>query len=196
MDWADIPSYVNKDAIVHLLQTYKSYGPLPGILLTFIEAFIPPLPLLLLVAANAAAYGLWLGFACSWIGGTTGAVVVYLLFRRIAERPLILRWTETPHMQKTIAWLRRGSFGYVFILSALPIGPSALVNIAAGIARMPMPIYFMAMTAGKTVMVLLVSLLGYDAAALIRSPLKLAIIASFIGTLWFAGKLIEGRLTR
>jgi len=195
MDLTDLRSYFNKETLVMLLHAYQSYGLLPGLFITFAEAFIPPLPLFLLVVANAAAYGFWLGFLCSWIGAVSGAVAVFLLFRHAADTAFMKRLMNGVYMQKTLDWLKRGSFGYVFLFCCLPVGgPSALVNIAAGMIRMPLPTYLVALIAGKTIMILIVTLIGSDAASFIRSPLKLAILGSFIGTVWFAGKWIEAKL--
>lgn len=66
--------------VQELLADYEKLGPLPGILLPFIEAFLPFLPLFVFVLANGAAYGLFEGFLYSWIGASFGSLGVFLLF--------------------------------------------------------------------------------------------------------------------
>ena len=56
--------WLDADKIIELSQHYKALGPLIGILLPFIEAFLPFLPLVVFVIANAGAYGLWLALFC------------------------------------------------------------------------------------------------------------------------------------
>ncbi|MUV36566.1 putative membrane protein YhjE [Lentibacillus sp. JNUCC-1] len=69
--------------IFQLLNDYESLGPLPGILLPLIEAFLPFLPLVVFVIANGAAYGLVKGFLWSWIGASGGAIGVFLLVQKL-----------------------------------------------------------------------------------------------------------------
>src|SRR5690625_6623904 len=69
--WSKLFDYEQLDEyIMQLLQDYERLGPLPGILLPFIEALLPFLPLVVFVFANAAAYGLLKGFLYSWIGSS------------------------------------------------------------------------------------------------------------------------------
>ena len=58
----DIMSYITEENIRFWLEKFRSLGPLPGILLTFMKSFVPPLPTLLIVGVNGAVYGLWAGF--------------------------------------------------------------------------------------------------------------------------------------
>lgn len=56
------------DRIMDLIDSYRSFGPLPGVLLPLIEAFLPFLPLFVFIMANVNAFGFWLGFLYSWVG--------------------------------------------------------------------------------------------------------------------------------
>ena len=55
LDW------LTMDNIEELIDKYKLLGPLFGIFLTFIESYLPMLPLFVIVIANAGAYGLLWG---------------------------------------------------------------------------------------------------------------------------------------
>ncbi|TCZ74634.1 TVP38/TMEM64 family protein [Paenibacillus albiflavus] len=194
--WLELPPIISHDSLIYLLEKYKSFGPIPGILITFIESFIPPLPLFLLVAANSAAYGLWTGFICSWIGVVSGSICIYLFFRHLADHPIITKWKTNPFIINSLEWVQKHSFGSIFIISCLPMGPAFIVHIAAGISRMPILPFVLAITSGKAIMILIVSFIGRDFIAFIHNPIKLLILASFAASLWFASKLIEARLTR
>jgi uncharacterized membrane protein YdjX (TVP38/TMEM64 family) len=54
--------FVSPDKMMDYFQQYKDLGMLPGIFLPLLEAFLPFLPLLVILIANSNAYGLWLGF--------------------------------------------------------------------------------------------------------------------------------------
>lgn len=62
----DIMSWVTEENLRDWLERYRSLGPFPGIGLTFLKSFVPPLPTIVIVGMNAAVYGLWLGFLYSW----------------------------------------------------------------------------------------------------------------------------------
>lgn len=64
MNFEAFKEWFTMENIMTLIQEYRSFGPLPGILLPMLEAFFPFLPLVILVMANANAFGLWIGFYC------------------------------------------------------------------------------------------------------------------------------------
>ncbi|HET7657971.1 MAG TPA: VTT domain-containing protein, partial [Bacillales bacterium] len=93
MDSSLFHGYFTIENIRHVLEGYHSFGPLFGILLPLLESFLPILPLLLFVAANAAVYGFWMGAFLSWFGTCLGAVIVFYFFRMLARKRL-KRWLE------------------------------------------------------------------------------------------------------
>lgn len=157
--FTDIMSYFTEENIIMLLEQFRSYGPLPGILITFMKSFIPPLPTLLIVGANGAVYG-WAGFIYSWIGLVGGSFLTFLIIRRIATTSYIQRWTKKPKVQKSLRWIRRNAFSYVFILGMFPMGPFVLVNMAAGAAQMRPGLFLLAAGLGKGIMIFYVTYIG------------------------------------
>ncbi|MBP1991481.1 TVP38/TMEM64 family protein [Paenibacillus eucommiae] len=196
MGITDIMSYMTEENLMSLLDKYRSFGPVPGILLTFMKSFIPPLPTLLIVGVNAAVYGLWLGFLYSWIGLVSGCLVTFVIVRKIAGHPYLERWARKPKVQKSLMWVRRNAFSYVFLLSMFPIGPFVVINIAAGVARMRLSAFLVAVAMGKAVMVFAVSYIGYDLTRFIDNPLHIIFVVLFIGASWLISKKIEAYYTR
>ncbi|CAH0121624.1 MULTISPECIES: TVP38/TMEM64 family protein [unclassified Paenibacillus] len=192
----DFKSVFTEQNIFMWLEQYRSYGPLPGILLTFLKSFVPPLPTIVLVGANAAAYGLWLGFLYSWIGIVAGCLASFLIIRKIAGHRFIERWSRKPKVQKSMVWIRRNAFSYVFVLSIFPVGPFVLVNAAAAVAKMSARSFLVAIVFGKAIMVFTVSLIGHDISQFIRYPEKIVYVLLFLFVSWFLCKKIESRLTR
>jgi uncharacterized membrane protein YdjX (TVP38/TMEM64 family) len=185
-----ILSYLTEENLTDLLEKYRSLGPFPGILLTFMKSFIPPLPTILIVGVNAVVYGLWLGFLYSWIGIVSGCLVTFLLVRKIAGHPYLERWAQKPKVKKSMLWIRRNAFSYVFLLSIFPVGPFVVINMAAGIARMRLRSFILAICFGKAIMVLSVSFIGYDLARFKRNPLEILYVLLFIGvSLWISKKI-------
>ena len=193
MSWTEYISSLTEEDFIAWLERYRSFGPLPGILLTFAKSFIPPLPTILIVGVNAAVYGLWFGFLYSWIGIVAGCLTTFLIIRRIAGHPWLDRWTRKPKVQRGLVWVRRNAFSYVFLLSLFPVGPFVVVNMAAAVARMNFRSFLIAIAFGKAVMVMSVSLIGYDLRRFIERPVELVYVALFIGLSLYISKWIERR---
>ena len=182
------------DNIEEFQASYRAFGPLISILLPFLEAFFPFLPLFVFVVANASAYGLWLGFLLSWAGSVTGAYVVFLLVRRFGQARFLNFMTRHARVQRLIHWVDRNGFGPLFLLLCFPFTPSSIVNVVAGLSGIKKIEYLLAVLAGKFVMIFTVSYVGYDLRALITQPGRTAVVVIVIVGLYILGKLLEKRL--
>lgn len=148
------------------------------------------MPTIVIVGVNAAVYGLWAGFLYSWIGMVAGCFTTFLLVRKISGTPLIERWAKKPKVQRGMRWIQRNGFSYVFLLGILPVGPFVAVNVAAGLARMNLMSYLMAVTLGKGIMVFCVSYIGANLSDLMAEPFKLlGVLAFILLSLWSSRKL-------
>lgn len=180
--------------IQDFLQQYAALGPFPGILLPFLEAILPILPLVLFVAANAAAYGFFLGAFLSWLGTCIGAVVVFWFFRKVAKKR-VKRWIEKGHkIRSMLEWVERHGFGPLFLVLCFPFTPTSIVNVASGLSELNFKSFLIAIMLGKLVMVGMVSYVGHDWISIIRDPEKLIVVSAVVFVLWFIGKRIESRL--
>ncbi|PLR97694.1 TVP38/TMEM64 family protein [Bacillus sp. T33-2] len=194
MDLEFIKEWFTLENIMDLINEYRSFGPLPGILLPMLEAFMPFLPLFLFVMANASAFGLWLGFLFSWIGACTGALLVFLLFRKYGQRRILRFLQKHSKVRSGMNWVERHGFGPLFLLMCFPFTPSALVNMVAGLSKISIQQYMLAVLAGKLVMIFTISFVGYDIRSLLTQPARTAIVIVVIFILWYAGKRIEQRM--
>jgi len=175
---------------------YRTLGPIIGLLFPFLEAFLPFLPLVAFVVANASSHGLWMGFLLSWVGTVSGSYSVFLLVRQFGKYPRVQKFIKYKKMQKLIRWVDMKGIAPLFILLCFPFTPSVLVNIVAGLSNIKKKIYLVVLLTGKFVMILTISLLGYDIGALLRSPIKLILVIVAIVLLWIIGKIIEKYLNK
>ena len=188
--------WLTAENLLELTRDYRSLGPLIGFLLPFLEAFLPFLPLFVFVFANASAYGLWIGFLLSWAGTLVGSYLVFLLVRKYGRARFLRFMTKHERVQKLIHWVETHGFGPLFLLLCFPFTPSALVNLVAGLSNMKKNSYLWTLIAGKFVMILTISFIGYDIRALITQPIRTAIVVGVIILLWFIGKRVESRLNK
>lgn len=196
MDFDTLKEFFNEEYILELIQSYKAFGPIPGILLPILEAFLPFLPLVVFVIANTNAFGLWVGFLLSWIGSTIGAILVFLLIRRYGHTRLLSSLKRNKQVEKLTKWLDVHGFGPLFLLMCFPFTPAAVVNIVAGLSHINRSKYIFAVLAGKLVMIFTISYVGHDIVALFTNPGRTAIIAVIVFVLWYIGKKIELSLNR
>jgi uncharacterized membrane protein YdjX (TVP38/TMEM64 family) len=196
MDFEAIKAWFTLENIMELIEEYRSFGPLPGIVLPMIEAFLPFLPLFIFVMANASAFGLWLGFLYSWLGSCVGALMLFLLIRKYGQKRVFSFLSKHPKVQKLMDWVDRHGFGPLFLLLCFPFTPSVVVNVVAALSKISIYQYMLAVAIGKMVMIFTISFVGYDLQSLITRPYRTGVVFLVIFILWYVGKRIEVRLNK
>lgn len=184
------------EKFIELAQQYRTLGTMIGLLLPFVESFLPFLPLFAFVFANATAYGLWYGFLLSWVGTSLGSYAVFLVIRKYGHARIFTFLTKRKRIVQLIQWVERNGFAPLFLFICFPFTPSALVNLVAGLSNMKKKHYLFTLLAGKFVMILTVSYIGHDVKSLINNPVKTVVILILILLLWLIGKQVEVRLNR
>lgn len=180
--------------IMDLLKQYESLGPLPGIVLPFIEAFLPFLPLVVFVLANSAAYGLLEGFLLSWAGSSLGAIIVFLIVRRLGDKRFFKVIRKNRQVQKVTAWFEKHGFGPLFLLMCFPFSPSSIINIVSGLSKISTQQFILAVLLGKSVMIFTIAYIGASILSFAKNPVKSIVVGSCILLFWIIGKYIEKRL--
>ncbi|WP_284139464.1 MULTISPECIES: TVP38/TMEM64 family protein [unclassified Virgibacillus] len=182
--------------IMQLLEDYSNLGPLPGILLPFIEAFLPFLPLFVFVFANAAAYGLLKGFLLSWAGSSLGAIVVFLIIRQLQDKRIMVAIRKNKQVKKVTNWLDRHGFGPLFLLLCFPFSPSSVINVVAGLSRISLQQFILAVLLGKSVMIFSIAYVGSSIVSFAKNPVKTIVVGVCIVLFWVLGKYLENRLQK
>ncbi|ASS90470.1 TVP38/TMEM64 family protein [Aeribacillus pallidus] len=185
---------ITLEDVERFFKEYRALGPLPGILLPMLEAFFPFLPLILFVIANANSFGLWFGFLYSWIGSSAGALLVFFLVRKFGRRRFLNFLSRHEKVRRMMNWVERHGFAPLFLMLCFPFTPSALVNVVAGLSKINVWQFALAVLSGKLVMIFMLSLSGYDLRELIEEPARLIIVFVVMALMWFIGKRIEQRL--
>lgn len=184
------------DNLETVLKYYEDLGPFLGIFLTFLEAFMPFLPLIVIVVANASAYGLVLGFLLSWLGTVLGAYCVFLLVRKFGKHSRLRFLTEQKNVKKLIRFVDMRGMTLLLVLLCFPFTPVIVVNIVAGLSNIKRQYYFITLLLGKPVMILFMSYIGNDLRSILTSPMKLIVVGVSIIIVWLAGKAVETYLNK
>ncbi|MEC1178839.1 TVP38/TMEM64 family protein [Metasolibacillus meyeri] len=189
-DWFTIENLEN------LIEQYHLLGPIFGIFMTALEAFIPILPLVVIVVANVNAYGIVLGIVISWIGSVIGAYGLFLVSRKFGTHPKLQRFVQNKRVQTLIKWVDMKGLAPILVLLCFPFSPAFLINIVAGLSNIRRYYYLTALVIGKFVMIAVTGGLGYDLRAILTDPKKLILVICGIFLLWIIGKWVENKLNK
>lgn len=189
-----MPTWLTLENFQSIAHEYQLIGMLIGFLLTYLEAFLPILPLAAFVVANASAYGLWLGFLLSWAGSVAGAYTVFWLVRKFGNRKVFRFITERKAVQKLIRWVEYHGFTPLFVLLCFPFTPTSIVNVVAGLSQLKKKHYFFTIMSAKVIQLFVISWIGSDLRALITQPSRTIIVLLLIAALWGGGKYVEKRM--
>lgn len=177
-------------ALLDLSKDYWFLSMIVGLLSCFIESFLPFLPLIAIVGANAMILGLWGGLIISWIGSGLGTLALFLLISKYNDNKLFnkLRNKKT---EKAISWMQRQGFKLLFIAYSCPFVPSFLVTITSAFCKREVSEFIPAMLAGKFVMFLVISYPASDLSGFLRSPMKMAIFLILVFLSWKVGSKVN-----
>lgn len=179
------------EQIEQFLESLSSLGPLPGIAAPFIEAFLPFLPLIVIIMANVNIYGFGLGLLFSWLGVVLGSMCVFLLCRRFGNKARNYITKKVPASDKMFKWIEKRGFSAVFIVMCFPFTPSIVVTIVAALSRIQFKTFLVSMLCGKLIMISAISIISFDFVDLLHSPFRLILSIIAIILLWYGGKQIE-----
>lgn len=185
-----------EEQVRNILDQYSSLGPLPGLLLPFLESFLPFLPLIVFVFANAAAYGLFKGFILSWAGSSLGSIFVFFLIRRLGKRKWLRRLAGHKQVSRVMEWFERHGFGPLFLLLCFPFSPSSVINVVAGLSRVSTQQFILAVLLGKSVMIFSVAYVGSSILSFAENPIRTVVVGICIVLFWILGKFIEKKLQK
>jgi len=156
----------------NLIDFLGPFGFIVGILMTFIEAFIPPIPLAVLVTVNVITFGFIKGYALSYIGTVLGSYCVFLIFEKLDRRFMGQYIERHPKFKSLLHWIHDKGIFPIFILLTFPFTPSVIVAVLAALALMERKKYLIALLGGKLIMVLSLSFIGFNVGAFINHPIR------------------------
>lgn len=176
------------EGLEYLFEQFSDLGIFTGLLLVIIEAFLPILPLFAIVVININSFGIIIGFLISYAGTVTGSYLVFLairyLFRDRAQKYII----KHEKLTKMLKFIDERGFSLMFIFLALPFTPTAVVNIVAALSNIKKKAYLFILIAAKAIMILSMTLVGYDLTAFFNSPGRLITSMVFLVLLYLFSK--------
>lgn len=119
-----------------------------------VSKYIYIFPLALAVTLNVWIFSLFEGFMWSWVTSIIGSFVAFLLYRYWFQG--LVRHKINPIIQEK---MERNGFYYVLYSRLIPIVPTSVINIAAGISTIKTIPFLVATMLGNFVFILCLCLL-------------------------------------
>jgi phospholipase D1/2 len=179
-------------ALVHpdsLRQSLQNIAELPAAPLIVVAVFVVgglvAFPVLLLIAATAAAFGPWLGFALAGAGAIASAAVTYGVGSAIGRRAI--ENVAGPRVHRVRRSIVRHSVLAVASIRLVPIAPFTVVNLVAGASRIPFVDYLLGTILGMAPGLLVMSALGYQIWSIVAEPTPTNVVLFLLAVLtWLA----------
>lgn len=173
-------------SIYNLVNDYWLLSIIVGFTSVFIESFLPILPLIAIVTANAALFGMYPGLIISWIGSTSGTICLFFLIKKISNN-ILVNLVKNEKVEKAIHWIEEKGFILLFLAYACPFLPACVVTISQGLAKRDSSVFISAVLTGKLVMFFIISYIGKDIVGFITNPLKVLLLLIITFIAWKLG---------
>lgn len=164
-----------------------------GIFASFLESFIPALPLMGIVVANSVMMGWIFGLLGSILGSCTGTYLLFLLSNKFSNIRIFER-IENNKVDRAINWVKHQGFATLFIAYSCPFIPGCLVTIACGLSNKSSESFIPPMVSGRILMFLVASYIGNDLVGFLYSPMKIIFVTVLIIISFLVGRNINARI--
>lgn len=185
-----------EEGLNSIFEQFEQFGILVGFFLVVLEAFIPILPLFVIVILNINSYGIIVGFLVSYTATVTGSFLVFLVvrffFRDTAQRYIHKR----ENLEKMLRFVDERGFTFAFIMLALPFAPTSIVNIIAALSNMKSQVYLLILVMAKLIMIASITFVGYDIVSFFNSPVRLIVSLVSLVLLYVFSKWYQRYITK
>jgi phospholipase D1/2 len=159
----------------------------------FVIGGLVAFPLVILIAATAAAFGPVLGFTYALLGSIASASVTYVIGAWLGRRHL--RSVLGPRLGRVRDRVARQGILAIAAIRLVPIAPFTVVNLVAGASSIRFVDYIVGTILGLLPGLLLMSALGYQIYRFVIAPTGLDLIALAAGAvLWILMVVVAQRL--
>lgn len=182
------------EQLLYLLSDYKLLAIIAGFIIIGLETFLPILPLVAIVMANAFVLGMWLGFFVSWIGSVFASMLLYYIANKCSRMYFFEEYKKKNITKKVLKWIKEQGFNTIFISYSCPFIPDFLITITSGFAGLDFKSFGSGMICGKFVMFLLISYVGQDIVGFFSNPIKILLLTIVVTLSWIIGKKINDKI--
>ena len=155
---------------------------------------IPILPLGVFVAFNFSAFGIFWGFILSYVSTIIGCLIAYFLSNKMLGIYINKKSKEHQKLEKIITKLKKIRFPNLVLIIALPFTPAFLVNISAGIIKMDLKKFILALAIGKISIVYFWGMVGKSLIDSLGDVKTVFLILISLGFSYLLSRLISKKM--
>lgn len=143
-------------------------APLFCVLLPFVEAIFPSLPLTAIVAINittmSAAFGVVTGTVLatmlSVMGSFLGMFVIFIIIRKTLSRKFTKKVEENEHGKRFIHIVESGNTGLMLMIMSNPLLPSSVLNYAISLTNIKISKYIFLTLTSRIIIIIFLTFLS------------------------------------
>jgi phospholipase D1/2 len=167
-----------------LAQVHGPWTPL-FVLAVFVAGGLVAFPVLILIAATAAAFGPWPGLAYATAGALVSAFVTFAIGATLGKD--VLRDILGPRLNRIREKIAQEGVISVALVRMVPLAPFTVVNLVAGASDIKLWHFMLGTLLGMAPGLLLMSALGHQISRILvePTPTDFALLVGFI-VLWIA----------
>lgn len=167
------------------------WAPLFSSLFIILEGIFAFLPMFIFTTINLLTMGNILGSIVSYCCTVAGCFLTFFLCR-IGLNPIFQKYIKNKSkLKKIMNIINKMSFSKLVLIISIPLTPSFLVNLAAGLSKMPKKKYFYALLFGKTIIIIFWGFLGTSLIDCLTNPLMLIKVILMILTCNLLSKFLN-----
>lgn len=182
------------DYINIFLENMGNWGPLIGCLLIVLESILPILPLFVFITLNFLTFGKIIGFLISWICTILGCFLSFMIFRSGMKDFFEKRLRNKTTIDKIMNVIDKIKFENLVLILTVPFTPAFAVNIAAGLSKMPVKKYLLALIISKIFLVYFWGFVGTGLVESLTNPQALFKVIFIVLVSYIASKIISKKI--
>lgn len=162
--------------IINLIYSLGILGAFLGSLLIVMESILPFLPLFVFITINFQFFGFLSGFLISWLCTVLGCLLAYTLVKRFFKDKALKKIRNVKLLKKCLNYVQNLNLMQITVILAIPFTPAFMMNIAAGIAEIPLKKFLPALIISKMFIVYFWGFVGTSFIESFKNPRSLITI--------------------
>ena len=167
------------------------FGPILGCICILFESILPILPLFVFITINFLVFGNIIGFIISWLFTVLGCLLAFYIFRKKIKNWFDHKIENNEQFKKIMKMIDKIKMEQLAVIIAVPFTPAFMINIAAGLSKIPVKKFVVALCIGKIFLVLFWGFVGTSLIQSLTHPIALIKVLILLFIAYIVSKIIS-----
>ncbi len=167
------------------------FGPILGCICILFESILPILPLFVFITINFLVFGNIIGFIISWLFTVLGCLLSFYIFRKKIKNWFDHKIENNEQFKKIMKMIDKIKMEQLAVIIAVPFTPAFMINIAAGLSKIPVKKFVVALCIGKIFLVLFWGFVGTSLIQSLTHPIALIKVLILLFIAYIVSKIIS-----